>query len=233
MTDDDLLETVRADFAEVRLGVPVGDVMARGNEFHRSRRLLPAAGAGVGVMAVAAGLTFGLGAPGAAPASSSASLAAWTVTTQPGHTVNLTIFNRRLSGPDRRHLSRALRAVGVPALVLTKRPECVSRIAIATLKPVPYRPATRLKHRPFPRAAKGATFRIKLSKVGAGDRVVIVVPKALRYVAVPPRRLPAAGHPVAGHPARSVLRPYVLPAVAVVPSSGACKLAIRVPSHRS
>ena len=30
MTDDDLLETVRADFAEVKLGVPVGDVMARG-----------------------------------------------------------------------------------------------------------------------------------------------------------------------------------------------------------
>ena len=56
MTDDDLLETVRSELAELRLGAPVQDVMARGTALRRHRRMLPAVGTGAGVAVAATGM---------------------------------------------------------------------------------------------------------------------------------------------------------------------------------
>jgi hypothetical protein len=205
MTDDDLLQTVKSEFADIRLGIPVSDVMARGRELRRGRRLLPAAGAGVGALAVAAGLTLGLGGPGGEPA-----LAAWTVTAQPNHTVTLTIRDRHLSGPDRLHMRRALNAVGVPALVLTKRPVCV--YGLTRLKSIPYRPLAR---------SKSTIYRFRLSKIAKGSRVVIVVPKPT-FTKLPTR--PIRARSALPHRLTSVHQLTKVPTVVVIPAVKACLL---------
>lgn len=180
MTDDDLLENLRSELADVRLGTPIQDVLDRGNALRRHRRMLPAAGAGA--VATAAGLALGLGAVGGSSAAH-ASLDAWTVTKLPHKTVSVTIRARAESGRDRLRLSRALVAVGVPALVRTKPPACQLRLSPLTPQPIytyhrlpQLRPIRRIALSPVSRAQRGTVIQIKVQRIPKGARIVIVVP---------------------------------------------------------
>jgi hypothetical protein len=109
MNDNDMIGTVREPFAQVRMATPVEAVVARGRAIRR-RRLWGASGAAA-VVAAAAVLVTLVALPGGRPAP--VRLAAWTVTTQPGGIVAVSI--RDLLDPA--GLQRALRAHGVPAIV--------------------------------------------------------------------------------------------------------------------
>ena len=199
MTDDDLLETVRSELAEVRLGAPVQDVLARGNALRRQRRMLPAVGAGAGVAVAAAGLTLGLGAAGAPPIAPHASLDAWTITKLPNKTVSLTIRDAAKTRHDPLRLSRALAAVGISAIVRTRPPECGLRLS-------PYPPQEKPDSTTSP-APNEIVIRIKPRAIPKGTRVAIVLPATVR-----PYVRPATVHParVHGRPVRSVAsKPYV------------------------
>jgi hypothetical protein len=197
MTDDDLLlETVRAEFAHVRLDAPVEDVLARGARLRR-RRAVPALG--TGTLAAVAALTFGLGATtpgGATPAT----LTAWSVTTGPGHTVNLTIRDQRLSGPERAKLRKALQAAGVPAVVETRPP----RICRLALSPVP-------RLFTFSRHHGRLTFNIKLGQLPKRAQIAVVLPHRGHQVPVGARFLK-------------------LPQVAVLPSGLRCGITVPWPT---
>jgi hypothetical protein len=106
MTDDELLSAVRESFAGARLNAPLDATIQRGRTLRARRRW--------GGLAVAGLLsrTPGQPAPAAGP-TPPASLAAWTVTKGPGHTV--TILVRELRDPA--GLRRTLRADGIPAAV--------------------------------------------------------------------------------------------------------------------
>ena len=116
MTDDELLSAVRESFAGARLNAPLDATIQRGRTLRARRRR----GGLAAAIVLAAGLTVagllsrgtGQPTPTAGP-TPPASLAAWTVTKGPGHTV--TILVRQLRDPA--GLRRTLRADGVPAAV--------------------------------------------------------------------------------------------------------------------
>ena len=120
-TDDELLTAVRESFAGARLDTPLDATIRRGRRLRARRRrggvataVVLAAGLTVAGLTVA-GLVAsrsGQPAPQARP-TPPATLAAWTVTKGPGHTV--TILVRQLRDPA--GLQRTLRADGVPAAV--------------------------------------------------------------------------------------------------------------------
>jgi hypothetical protein len=116
MTDEDMITgevitMVREPFAGVRMAIPAGAVIARGRSIRRHRRQgLAAAGAAVAA-AVALVIFAVLPGQGARPAA--VRLAAWTVSTEPGGIVAVTIGDLR----DPAGLQRALQAHGVPAIV--------------------------------------------------------------------------------------------------------------------
>ena len=116
ITDDELLTAVRESFAGTRLGNPLDATIRRGRTLRARRRRGGVAAAvvlaaGLSVAGLAASQS-GHPAPRARPAPT-ATLAAWTVTKGPGHTV--TILVRQLRDPA--GLQRTLRADGVPAAV--------------------------------------------------------------------------------------------------------------------
>lgn len=120
--DNDLLETMKAEFAHVRLSAPMEDVVARGRRLRRWRTW-STLGAGTGSVAAVLALTFSLAAPSALPGNTThATLAAWSVTVGPRGTVNLTIRNLRGARHDQARLRTALRDAGVPAVVQTGLP---------------------------------------------------------------------------------------------------------------
>lgn len=121
MSDDDLLQTVRTQFTDVRLDARVEDVMARGRQLRR-RRTWPALGAGTGAVTAVVALTFGLATSGVGPGSTHVVLDAWSVVSKPDGTVSVTIRDQRESGQDRARLRKALRQAGVPAVVQTALP---------------------------------------------------------------------------------------------------------------
>jgi hypothetical protein len=116
MTDDELLSAVRESFAGARLNAPLDATIQRGRTLRTRRRR----GGLAAAIVLAAGLTgagllsrgTGQPTPTASP-TPPASLAAWTVTKGPGHTV--TILVRQLRDPA--GLRRTLRADGIPAAV--------------------------------------------------------------------------------------------------------------------
>jgi hypothetical protein len=116
MTDDDMLAavrdcltTARDSVAREQMARPAGDIIARARR-RRLRQCLAAAATAAVIAAVAApALLPGNGGNGASPAR----LAAWTVTTEPGGKLTVTIRELR----DPAGLQRRLRADGVPATV--------------------------------------------------------------------------------------------------------------------
>ena len=117
MNDDHALTVIKNRLAEVRdsLGevypsIPASEIVARARRSHVRRRLIPGL-AGVLALAVAAALAVTTLAP--ASHHPRVQLAAWTVVTQPGGTVSVTI--RQLRDPA--GLQSRLRADGVPATV--------------------------------------------------------------------------------------------------------------------
>jgi hypothetical protein len=133
MHDDDVITRVREPFAAVRMTTPVAAVMARGRAVrrHRLQAMTAAAAAAAAVLAVIALAVV----PGARPVP--VRLAAWTVTTEPGGIVAVTIRDLR----DPAGLQRALQAHGVPAIVRfhpggSLIPGCVTSVpsALATIE---------------------------------------------------------------------------------------------------
>ncbi|HXR21774.1 MAG TPA: hypothetical protein VN786_04380 [Acidimicrobiales bacterium] len=121
MNDDHTLTVIKDRLAEVRdcLGevypsIPAGEIVARARRSHVRRRLIPGMAA-VLALAVAAALAVTTLAPASHQASRhpQVQLAAWTVVTQPGGNVSVTI--RELRDPG--GLQSRLRADGVPATV--------------------------------------------------------------------------------------------------------------------
>ena len=106
----DRLAEVRDSLEEVHPSIPAGEIVARARRTHVRRRLIPGM-AGVLALAVAAALAMTTLAP--ASRHPRVQLAAWTVVTQPGGNVSVTIRELR----DPAGLQRRLRADGVPATV--------------------------------------------------------------------------------------------------------------------
>jgi hypothetical protein len=120
VTDESLLQNMRDEFADVRLGAPVEDVVARGTHLRARRRRWPALGAGVGSVAAAAVVAVSLAAPGTGPRNGThVVLDAWSVISKPGGMVSLTIRDQRESVADRARLGQVLREAGVPAVIRT------------------------------------------------------------------------------------------------------------------
>ena len=117
MNDDHTLTVIKGRLAEVRdsleevyPSIPASEIVARARRSHVRRRLIPGL-AGVLALAVAAALAMTTLAP--ASHHPRVQLAAWTVVTQPGGNVSVTIRELR----DPAGLQRRLRADGVPATV--------------------------------------------------------------------------------------------------------------------
>lgn len=150
MTDDTMLAAVhdcltaaRDSAAGEQMTRPVGDIIARARR-RRLRHGLAAAATAAVIAAAAAPALPGIGGNGAGPAR----LAAWTVTTEPGGKVTVTIRELR----DPAGLQRRLRADGVPATV---------RFAGQTPRPCLYYPlsasqALRLQARIFPQTSNAS-----------------------------------------------------------------------------
>jgi hypothetical protein len=177
MTDDTMLAAVRDCLTAARdsaageqMTRPVGDIIARARR-RRLRHGLAAVGTAA-VIATAAALALpSIGANGASPDR----LAAWTVTTEPGGKLTVTI--RQLRDPA--GLQRRLRADGVPATVrfTGKNPHpCL-------YYPLAPKQAVRLQGRIFPRTrhASGQTaFTINTTAIPAriGLWVTVSAPRA-------------------------------------------------------
>ena len=114
MTDDDLITLVRGQRSNVRMDVPVEQIVGRGRAL-RARRRLPGLAAGALAVAAAAVLAVTALVPAGHRAGPQppAQLAAWTVTKQANGTITVTV--RQLRDPQ--GLQRKLRADGVPASV--------------------------------------------------------------------------------------------------------------------
>jgi len=129
MNDTKLADAVKIGLTEacdslstVHLDMPASEIMARGDEARRRRRMGALAGSGgLAAVAVAVGLALPAGHPAAShpaaghpAAGPGARLAAWTVTRQAEGTIQITMFGDLR---DPAALQRALRADGVPASV--------------------------------------------------------------------------------------------------------------------
>lgn len=120
MTDNQVLDTVRESFADVRMHRPLETVLARGRGHRRQRR----ATAG-GMLALVAGLAAvtAIGLDRAEPAVRSDAIptqaaAAWSVATDDGGTITVKLHDiNDLADPAA--LQRALAAARAPAIVRT------------------------------------------------------------------------------------------------------------------
>jgi hypothetical protein len=113
MNDDELMTAVRESFTSVHDSTSVEQILSRGRAARARRRIPLITGAlGVAAATVLAVTTLLPGSHHPSP-QHSARLAAWTVTTQPGGNVSVTI--RQLHNPA--GLQRTLRADGVAASV--------------------------------------------------------------------------------------------------------------------
>lgn len=165
LNDEDLLASMRDEFANVRLGAPVEDVLARGRQLRR-RRTWPVLGAGTGSVAAVVALTFSLAVSGAGPRGAHVVLDAWSVISKPDGTVSLTIRDQAESGRDRARLGRALRAAGVPAVVRAGLPRgCGRSVEVQRIK-IPRHPGT-------------VRFYLKPGRLPHGMRIAIVIPAAV------------------------------------------------------
>ena len=113
MNDDDVITAVREQRDRVHSHTPVERIVSRGRAVRTRRRVSGVAGALAVVAASVLAVTV-VGGPGhQQPRPPAAHLAAWTVTTEPGGVVAVTIRDLR----DAAGLQRALQARGVPAMV--------------------------------------------------------------------------------------------------------------------
>ncbi len=140
MSDSDLIPAVKDPFARIDMTTRLDSVVARGQALRRRRS---AAAAAVAAGAAGIALAAAVLAAGVGPATSTptrVSLAAWTVTREPGGTVAVTI--RNLNNPN--GLVRKLRQDGVRAnfngIPATTR---AGHIRWACLKPTTKNPAIR------------------------------------------------------------------------------------------
>src|SRR5262249_41239959 len=109
----DVITVVREQRDKVHSHTPVEQIISRGRVVRSRRRVSAAAGALAVVAASALAVTV-LGGPShQQPRPPPAQLAAWTVTTEPGGIVAVTIRDLR----DPAGLQHALQAHGVPAIV--------------------------------------------------------------------------------------------------------------------
>jgi len=225
LTDDALLQGMRDEFAHVRLGAPVEDVVARGRQLRR-RRTWPVLGAGTGSVAAVVALTFSLAASSAGPRGAHVVLDAWSVISKPDGTVSLTIRDQAESGRDRARLGRALRADGVPAVVRAGLPHgCGPSVEVQRIK--------------ISRLPGAVTFYLNPRKLPRGVRIAIVIPAftvrqgtgSSRRVELwePPgaarrvREIERAGRKLHGLPGHANARGLPLPQIVVYAPGALCE----------
>lgn len=109
MNDNELITVLREQRDHVSMDTPVEQIISRGRAVRARRR----AGGAAAVLGTAAATAFAVTAALAAGQPATAKLAAWTVTSQPGGGIEVTISELR----DPAGLQRTLRADGVPASV--------------------------------------------------------------------------------------------------------------------
>jgi len=119
MNDPDVITAVKASYAGVHMDVPLDAIVRRGRRLRAQRRLPGLAGAAGTVAALALALAAlvpgGGGARAPGGSTGTARLAAWTVASQPGGGVRVTL---RWPGiRDVAGLQDKLRADGIPARV--------------------------------------------------------------------------------------------------------------------
>jgi hypothetical protein len=118
MNDADVLTAVKDSYAGVHLDVPLDVIVRRGRRLRARRRLPGLAGAAgtVAALALAAALVPG-GGSASAPGGSTGTerLAAWTVVSQPGASVKVTLHGPHIR--DLAGLQDKLRGDGIPARV--------------------------------------------------------------------------------------------------------------------
>ncbi|HEY3734052.1 MAG TPA: hypothetical protein VGL63_09060 [Streptosporangiaceae bacterium] len=205
MSDDDLLQTVREEFAQVRLTAPVDQILARGQALRRRHRLVSSLGAAAGTAGLAAALTVGLVSSSAITASAEA---AWSVKSGPGHTVSLTIRDQPQSRPDGLRLVKALRAVGVSAVVRATLPGRCRQAPSSAIK-IYAIPSKAGHHR--------TVIRIYARKIPAGSHVAIA---GLRPVPAPNRvKIKVVRH---AHDHGLISVRSLRPRVAMVTRTGLC-----------
>jgi hypothetical protein len=118
MNDTEVLDHLRDATAEIHLGVPLESIVARGQARQIRRLRIAAAGAAasLAVAAMVVGIADGRR-PSVPPGSSTAQLAAFTVSTTPGGSTALTLRKGQQYRLDPDALRQALANHGVPALV--------------------------------------------------------------------------------------------------------------------
>ena len=138
MNDSEFASTIKDPFAQIHMTTHLDSVIARGRALRR--RHLAAAGAAVAAGAAATALAVSVLVP-ATGSPARVSLAAWTVTREPGGTVAVTI--RNLNNPDA--LTRKLQHDGVRANFSGNIPAIspAGRINRECLEPATTNPAVR------------------------------------------------------------------------------------------
>src|SRR5215471_8502983 len=137
MNDDDVITVVREHRDKVHSHTPVEQVISGGRVVRRRRRVSGMAGALAVVAASAVAVSVLAGPSHQQPRPPAVRLAAWTVTTEPGGIVAVTIRDLR----DPAGLQAALAAHGVPAFVRFHHtgsliPSCVTSVpsTLATIE---------------------------------------------------------------------------------------------------
>jgi hypothetical protein len=124
-THDDVMCQVRKSFSGLHMDTPVENVLARGRA-RRRRQLSGLTAAAAATAGAAAALTLTLGGPAPArsgnppPSHGPVSLAGFSVTSGPGGSTTLTLYNDKgplFPGLDPAALRQALASHGIPALV--------------------------------------------------------------------------------------------------------------------
>jgi hypothetical protein len=160
MNDEELVSAVRRSVADVRMGVPAGQVAGRGRAI-RSRRVMRGAAL---ALALAAGLAVAVAAlvPSGRPGSdqAAAGLPAWTVVRQSDGSISITI--RQLRDPA--GLQGTLRGDGLPAVV----------VGLGGQPPAGCR-----DYPPVSRALASSIFRPQRPGARAGGTVLVIDPSAL------------------------------------------------------
>lgn len=125
MNDQDVLTTVRDGFAQVQMTTPADAVVTRGQSLRRRRHAGRLAAAGALAGALGAGLTVSA-LTASQPAAQRATLAAWTVSQQPGGTLTVTVRELRDLSALQHRLAADGAAVTISDTTLTLPHGCVA-----------------------------------------------------------------------------------------------------------
>jgi hypothetical protein len=169
--NDDLMTAVRAEFAQIRMTVAADTIMSRGRGMQRRRHSQIAASA----LAVAVGVGLGIPALTSEGSATGTALSAWTVTTQPGGAINVTIRELRALPALQAKLTEDGARVAVGIASTTAGAGLTSVTPSTGCQVGPANPAPTPAAVIFHSAQTGYYFTIQPTKIPAGDMVRIAI----------------------------------------------------------